>query len=44
MRLQVVALGLAHADVEPSSPSPLNPTNIYKILQQMPGPEDKETQ
>ena len=44
MRLQLVALGLAHADVEPSSPSPLNPTDIYKILQQMPGPEDKETQ
>jgi len=44
MRLQVVALGLAHADVKPSSPSPLSPTDIYKILQQMPGPGDIETQ
>jgi len=44
MRLQVVALGLAHADVKPSSPSPLNPSDIYKILQQMPDYENKETQ
>ena len=44
MRLQVVALGLAHADVKPSSPSPLKPSDIYKILQQMPDYEDKETQ
>ena len=44
MRLQGVALGLAHADVKPSSPPPLSPTDIYKILQQMPGPGDIETQ
>ena len=44
MRLQVVALGLAHADVKPSSPSPLDPSDIYKILQQMPDYRNKETQ
>jgi len=44
MRLQVVALGLAHADVEPSSPPPLNPSKIRRIIKEMPDYGDKETQ
>ena len=44
MRLQVVALGLAHADVKPSSPPPLNPSDIRRIIEEMPGPGDIETQ
>ncbi len=44
MRLQGVALGLAHADVEPSSPPPLNPSKIRRIIEEMPDYGDKETQ
>ena len=44
MRLQVVALGLAHADVKPSSPPPLDPSDIRRIIEEMPDYGNKETQ